>query len=355
MALKKLRKLLNRFRNLSGKAHKPYVTILFEVFYWKIFLREGINCYFDYEIFLRGNRLGTYVVDSQFKRLEKRLNTPEYYPILEDKYFFYKILEGTEFRSPKNLFLIDPSGIYNLKSRKYVTKEEFLLKDLDGFLKLNNGFGGKMIYRIEINNENLRLNQENTSIAEFLKLIGHNKYLVQERIIQHDEMNALNPSCINSMRMLTIRTGQTIYLYQDYLKIGINNSYVDNGLSGNIMVGILKNDGRLMEYAYSSGLDLPLYTMERHPQTNTTFKDFSIPFYKESVEMVKSMHQLFQQFFMIGWDIGITPDGPIVIEGNNITTLFPYQVLYGGMRSSFYDLAQSYQKNLLETEREKGG
>ncbi len=49
---------------------------------------------------------------------------------------------------------------------------------------------------------------------------------------------------------------------------------------------------------------------------------------------------------MIGWDIGITPDGPIVIEGNNITTLHAYQVLYGGMKTSFEDLATEYRKNL---------
>ncbi|MFO7669652.1 MAG: sugar-transfer associated ATP-grasp domain-containing protein [Bacteroidales bacterium] len=355
MAIKKLRKILNRFQNLSGKAHKPYVTILFEIFYWKIVLGEGIIYYFDYEIFLRGKRLGTYVVDSQFARLEKRLNSPEYYPIVEDKYFFYKISEGTGYRFPKNLFLVDPSGFYSFENRKYITEEEFLQRDLDGFLKLNNGYGGKMIYQIDIHNKHLRLNQKNTSLPELLTLIGHHKFLIQERIIQHDKMQALNPSCINTMRMLTIRTGQTIHLFQDYLRIGINNNYVDNGLSGNIFIGIQRDEGKLMKYAYSGRIDAPQYRLERHPQTNTTFQDFSIPFYKESVETVKSMHQLFQQFFMIGWDVGITPDGPIVIEGNNITTLFPFQVIYGGMKSSFYDLAESYQKNLLEIEREKGG
>ena len=194
---------------------------------------------------------------------------------------------------------------------------------------------------------NLLLNKQSISFSDFMKLIGHNKFLVQERIIQHQEMNALNPSCVNTMRMLTIRTGQMIHLYQDYLKIGINDNFVDNGLYGNIMIGI-REGGRLMDNACSGALDSPSFVMDRHPQTNVIFKDFTIPFYQESVVMAKSLHQLFQQFFMIGWDIGITPDGPIVIEANNISTLFPYQLLYGGLNSSFKEMAESYERQLCD-------
>lgn len=169
--------------------------------------------------------------------------------------------------------------------------------------------------------------------------------MIQERIVQHPGMDELNPSCVNTLRMLTIRTGQTILLLEDYLRIGINNWYVDNGHSGNIMIGI-REDGRLMKSAYSSGEERATYTIDSHPQTGVYFSNFTIPCYREAVALVKDLHQHYQQFFMIGWDIGITPDGPIVIEGNNITTLHYYQVLYGGMRKAFKDLAGSYEEKL---------
>ena len=72
------------------------------------------------------------------------------YPILEDKYFFSKVLEGSGLRSPKNLYLIDHLGIFNLESSKYIAEEEFLQREFDGFCKIFNGFGGKMIYQIEV-------------------------------------------------------------------------------------------------------------------------------------------------------------------------------------------------------------
>ena len=345
MIKRKLKRGQEYIRTLSKSAHKPYVLIFFEILYWEFFLKGRISYYMDYKLYLKKSRISDYVAPLEFHRIERRLNTPEYYPLLEDKYFFYKILEGSGFRSPRNLFLIDPSGIYDLISRRYIDAEEFLEKDLDGFCKVINGYGGMMIFRIEVSGGKLRLNKEGITVSDFLKRLGRYKYLVQERIIQHPEMDVLNPSCINTIRMLTIRTGQTIHLFADYLRIGINNNYVDNGMNGNIMIGI-QDGGRLMEYAHSSGIDKPGYTLDSHPQTKVFFKDFTIPYYNESAEMAKSLHQHFQQFFMIGWDIGITPDGPIVIEGNNISNFHPFQLLYGGKRSAFRAIAESYEKHL---------
>ena len=341
----KVKKGLKHIRNLSKTAHKPYVIVLFEIVRWILILKGRFSYYMDYQLYLKGKKMGDYMAPGEFHRLAKELNSPEYYSILEDKYFFSKILEGNGFRSPQNLYLVDPSGIYDIEFRTYIAEKEFLQKDIDGFCKLINGYGGGMIYQLEVVSGRLLINKESRTFSDFKNLLGHNKYLIQKRIVQHPEMNVLNPSCINTLRMLTMRTGQTIHLFQDYLRVGINNNYVDNGMSGNIMVGI-REDGSLMDNAYSSGKDAPTYAMDRHPQTNIKFSDFTIPCYSESVEVVKSLHQLYQQFFMIGWDIGITPDGPIVIEGNNITTLYSYQLLYGGMKSAFKKLADSYRKQL---------
>ncbi|MBE0653337.1 MAG: hypothetical protein IH594_06040 [Bacteroidales bacterium] len=346
MASRKIRRVILHVRNIPGSNHKSYLAILFEICAWLIAHRGGINVYFDYELYLRGKKPGDYIKPHQFERIEKKLNTPEYYPILEDKYFFHQLMVGQGFRIPKNLFLIENSSIFNMDTKTYIHEEEFLRKDLDGFCKVINGFGGKMIYRIKVEDEKLKLNGNEMSVPDFIHFLGKRKFLVQERILQHKDMNVLNPSCINTLRMLTVRTGQTYSLYQVYSRIGINNNYVDNSLSGNIMIGVNRDTGKLMEYAYlleSTGADSKL---ARHPQTNVVFKDFSIPFFKESVEMVESLHVLFQQFFMIGWDIGITPEGPIVLEGNNITELYSYQVLYGGLKSSFFDIAEAYQRGL---------
>lgn len=343
--IKKLQKALGRIRYIPKTDHKSYLLIFIELLVWVISNGGGVNTYFDYKLFLKGKKPGDYLKPKDFHKIEKELNSPEYFPLLEDKYFFYKILEGTTLRGPKNLYLIDYSGIYKLDSNEYVDEEEFLRHEFEGFCKVINGFGGRMIYLLEVSDGSLKLNKKDILVPDFLNFLGKTKYLIQEGIVQHQAMNELNPSCVNTLRILTIRTGQTINFYKVYLRVGMNNSYVDNQLSGNLSVGVDSETGKLFEYALD--LNSPPYPnqIERHPQTNTVFKDFQIPFYEECIEMTKSLHKLYQQFFMIGWDIGITPDGPIVIEGNNITDLFPYQLLYGGQKSSFEELAEAYRLN----------
>lgn len=346
MIPKKIQIAVARIRSIPNSAHKPYLIIFLEILVWVVSNRGQLNYYLDYELFLKGRQPSDYVKSSLFKRIEKELNSPEYFPILEDKYYFYKALEGNGFRSPNNLFLIDQTGIQKMESNRYISSDEFMQHNFDGFCKAVNGFGGRMIFQVEVKEKRLFLNKKEISVSDFLHYLGKQRYLIQDRILQHDDMKILNPSCINTLRLLTIRTGRTFHYYQGYLRMGINDSYVDNSLSGNIIVGFHRDNGVLMEYANTHENFSSQTSMGKHPQTKTVFKEYQIPYYKESIEMVKSLHQLFQQFFMIGWDIGITPDGPIVIEGNNITTLHAYQVLYGGMKTSFEDLATEYRKNL---------
>lgn len=343
--IKKLKLAITRIRYIPKTDHKSYILIFMELVAWVISYRGGVNTYLDFELFLKGKRSSDYLMPREYKKIEKELNSPDYFPLLEDKYFFYKILEGSALNGPKNLYLIDYSGIYKLDSNEYVGEEAFLRHDFEGFCKVINGYGGKMIYLVEVSDGILKLNKKDISVPDFQSILGKRKFLIQERIVQHQAMNALNPSCVNTLRILTIRTGQTIHFYQVYLRIGINNSFVDNQIKGNLSIGVDSETGRLQEYA----LDMfnPPYPnrIEKHPQSNTVFKDFQIPFYEECIEMTKSLHKLYQQFFMIGWDIGITPDGPIVIEGNNITGLFPFELLYGGQKSSFMELAEGFRLN----------
>lgn len=344
MKLKKVKNTITWIQSIPGTAHKPYIIILFELLVWAITNKSEFNVYFQYELFLKGKRSADFVTAKQFKLIEKQLNSPDYFPILEDKYFFSQVLEGKGFRSPKNLFLAEEHGIFNLESRIYISDEEFLQNNFDGICKLINGFGGKMIFQLEVSNKKLHLNKEELSVSDLMEILDHKRYLIQERIIQHEKMNILNPSCLNTMRLLTLRNGQAFHFYQGFMRIGINNSIVDNAAKGNIMIGIDSQRGTLVKYADSLSGNSYVTGLDRHPQTLTVFEDFEIPFYRESLEMVESLHSLFRQFFMIGWDIGITPDGPIVIEGNNITSLQPFQALYGGLKPSFYAFADAYKK-----------
>src|SRR5699024_10905896 len=56
--------------------------------------------------------------------------------------------------------------------------------------------------------------------------------------------------------------------------------------------------------------------VESHPNTFEKFQDFKIPFYNESCELAINLHESLYGIHSIGWDIAITPDGPLIIKGN---------------------------------------
>lgn len=54
----------------------------------------------------------------------------------------------------------------------------------------------------------------------------------------------------------------------------------------------------------------------KHPSTNKLIKNTEIPYWEEIREMVTEASNVVPEVGYIGWDIAITPKGPIIIEGN---------------------------------------
>ena len=49
------------------------------------------------------------------------------------------------------------------------------------------------------------INNNKISIPDFLEAISFNNHLIQEYIIQHEDMSRLNPSSVNTIRIVTTR------------------------------------------------------------------------------------------------------------------------------------------------------
>lgn len=138
-----------------------------------------------------------------------------------------------------------------------------------------------------------------------------NNFIVQEIVEQHDVLNKLNDSSLNSMRVLSIYFQNKVYILSAILRIGQKGSMVDNVSAGGIQCGIHK-DGKL----YEKGSDKYGNWLSRHPN-GFRFKDIKIPYYSQVLETIKENHKFLPYFKIIGWDFSITRDGtPVLIEFN---------------------------------------
>jgi hypothetical protein len=65
---------------------------------------------------------------------------------------------------------------------------------------------------------------------------------------------------------------------------------------------------------------------EQHPITGINLIGLQIPYWNEVLTMLEGAAAEIPQVGYVGWDVAITPDGPIIIEGNTTPGYRYYQI-----------------------------
>jgi len=161
------------------------------------------------------------------------------------------------------------------------------------------------------------------------EVIG-SEYLFQKTVIQHPELDKLNPACLNTIRIDTfLNSDGTIDIMSAFIKLSIG-SHVDNTVFGGCGVGIDLQTGRMKKYGWSKLRVAGVKVLEEHPVTKTRFENHEIPFFREVKELVIKTAGLMPGLRLIGWDVGIGESGPVLIEGNSDYGINSNDMMYGG-------------------------
>ncbi len=157
-----------------------------------------------------------------------------------------------------------------------------------------------------------RCAEDKDKIKAFLNDSNNEDYVVQEVLKQHEELNKVHASSINTVRICSILLSDGVHILSSCLRMGMNKSRVDNVTAGGISAGI-NPDGTLQEFAYN------YYTGEKtavHPQ-GYVFKGQKVPSYDKAVELVMKAHPVIGHFRLVSWDIAIDEVGDaVLIEAN---------------------------------------
>ncbi len=158
----------------------------------------------------------------------------------------------------------------------------------------------------------------------FNHLISQGELLLEERIIQSDVMSALNSSSVNTVRCITMNTNNGIAIPYTFLKVGRNGSFVDNGGAGGILAGIDVKTGTITTHGYDE------YVTEyiQHPDSGVIFKNYTFPMWDEMKSMCREMAEMIPSVKCIGWDVALTDQGWVVVEGNGMTQFIGPQIIY---------------------------
>lgn len=259
--------------------------------------------------------------------------------ITGDKFYFNVFLERFCVPTPRVFcYIKDKRPLYfdsafSIDTSKPAEAQilSFFSNDMDAFCKPADGQLGNGIFALKIEHGNIYVNNNETDADRLVEKILSADYLIQERIYQHPAMSVFCSSCINSIRLQTVmdQNGEVIP-FGAGVRMGREGSTVDNWAKGGVFVGINMDNGHLLK----TGFLKPSYgtSVFEHPDTGVKFEGYEIPFYKEAEAMAVQLHKYLYRCHSIGWDIAITPAGPVFIEGNGWWEISLVQAVHGGLK-----------------------
>lgn len=246
--------------------------------------------------------------------------------MLRDKLLFSYFADACSIPVPETFAAIDNGSL--LVDGKYDSDWSKIENETDYFCKAVNGECASFVKHIA----------DYEDLCTYRQTLNNGVYILQRRVQQHEIMQQFNPYAINTIRIVTAKKGSEVYVFSAVLRLGTEaTGYVDNFKQGGLAVGI-KEDGTLKKYGYYK----PGYSKnpktDRHPDSNILFEGFQIPYYSEVVELVIRAHGHLNHVQTIGWDVAISPEGPVIVEGNDNWAINLMQGCNGGLRKEWQKL-----------------
>ena len=195
--------------------------------------------------------------------------------------------------------------------------------DTDLFLKPVTGRGGKGAQRWDLAapGRYRTSNGETFSREDLLLRLAAKSLvtpmLVQQRLENHPDLKALNNGALSTVRVLTCLNEKghpEVIGAAARMAIGANH-VVDNLHAGGIAAAVDVQTG-VLGRASNLGADTRLGWLDWHPVSGARITGTRLPMWDDVREFALRAHRGFADRILVGWDIAITPDGPVMVEGN---------------------------------------
>lgn len=294
MRLSKFTEVLNRAHKASGK-NRLWLTA--------DMIRSAAKFgagYYDYMTFgfweLTDAQRATYVTRIVSKKLVTSLNDPAKTAVFHNKADFNVVFREFVKRDFVNY--------------RESTKEEvraFVEKYPVVFAKPADGSCGRDCRKVD--------SRDYPDFDAFYEDLGRQDAWLLEKVLeQHPDNAAVYPFAMNCLRLITLVDHEGVpHVIFATQKFGLNGRVVDNYGFG---CRVDLETGRICSPGVSGDGSLAI-TYDEHPMTHVKLEGREVPMFFEACEMVKQAALKIPGVRYIGWDVGITPEGPAIVEGNN--------------------------------------
>ena len=166
-----------------------------------------------------------------------------------------------------------------------------------------------------------------------------NRMLVEQCIEACDELKALHPQSLNTVRVVTIANKEKACVFSGVLRTGVGDSVVDNSHKGGVSAQINVDNG----VVETDGANTNGKRYVSHPDSGIVFKGFRIPNWNAVVETCCEAAKQTRNP-ITGWDVVVNNQGEVeFIEGNYGPDMDMMQTRYNaGAKKKIYGLIKEY-------------
>lgn len=154
-------------------------------------------------------------------------------------------------------------------------------------------------------------------------------FIVQEKVKQHPDLQQVNATSLNSMRLYTYRhtDGSYEFLYPfAHMRFGGKGSIKDNVSQGGGTC-LIRENGEVDDKVFRfKSLEVSSLKQE------TGVEHLVVPNYQGVIDTLLKMHRRLPYFDFVGWDVTVLPSGdPLFIEFNLVPSVEGPQMMAGPM------------------------
>jgi hypothetical protein len=285
--------VVERARETSELHDKWMPAVLVDMLWSAGFRQVGFQDYVDYDFaILSPAERATYMTHPVSNQLSQKYDHPDFRHVFQDKIEFDRVFSDYLRRD----WMIVEEGnadavrVFTERLGTIVTKEPV-------------GQAGTGVHRYHA--------AEIDDWDHFHRgLLERGELLIEEVIVQHPDLAAVCPGTVNTTRVTAFFDGSTTHILAMAQKFG--RGAVSDQMTFGGFYTMLDDDGR----AVGPGYDSHGHVHATHPDSGFVIADFQLPLIDEVKEFVDEIARVVPQVQYVGWDIVVTPTGPVLVEGN---------------------------------------
>jgi len=259
--------------------------------------------------------------------LQQRINDPALAPLTENKAVFDVMARAHGLPVPETLALLSRLGPGGPVPRDQVVAEwsrTLAEQRGDVVVKPVQGWYGQGVYVLR--DRGGVLHREGAgpvtpgSLAAELWDAGRPAWIVQRRLVNHPVLAGLGrPGALHTTRVVTVVDGDgEVEVLYAILRLAIGDA-VDNfrgGSTGNLLTAVDLEDGTVTGAWGARPDGCGLAPVAADPLSGTPLPGWRMPRWDDVLATCRRAALAFLPLRAIGWDVAVTPAGPVLVEGN---------------------------------------